>query len=399
MLGILVTIHELGHFIMAKAFKVYCFEFSIGFGPKIFSKRKGETYYSLRALPIGGYVSMYGETDVVPKEFENEEIDESRSLLKVHKGKRVAIMSAGVIMNFIIGLLIFFISNVAVKQTQLLTTLEINTAERAYTEYNLESGDRFNFKIVKVGSDSIQIFGEGTLSDAPGKEFYVLFQPESYADLSFGGKGIILLDKTTTNLYTANLDFPLGSASILTFDAEFTRGEGESATIFSKTLQFSTVQIDELDARKGYKFENIGISFTKRQYYNTFGNAVKYTFEDFGRSFTAIGRGLASLFQKGVFNNLSGFVGIYNQTNATLTNYGVGQYLFIWGLISVNLGIFNLLPFPGLDGWHILITIIEAIIRREVNPKFKQIATAIGLVLLFGLMAAVTIRELFFVLI
>ena len=195
MLGILITIHELGHFIMAKAFNVYCFEFSVGFGPKIISKKKGETIYSLRLLPLGGYVSMLGEAEEIPEEFTREEIDESRSLYKVHKAKRVGIMSAGIVMNFIIGLLIFFISNTAVRQTQIYTSLAVEEGSVAQTVYNINNNDVFIFKEKKIGVDSIQYFGEGTLSNMPEKEYYVLYNPRSYDDLEFSGSAIILIIK------------------------------------------------------------------------------------------------------------------------------------------------------------------------------------------------------------
>jgi len=401
MLGILITIHELGHFIMAKAFNVYCFEFSVGFGPKIISKKKGETIYSLRLLPLGGYVSMLGEAEEIPEEFAREDIDESRSLYKVHKAKRVGIMSAGIVMNFIIGLLIFFISNTAVRQTQIYTSLAVEEGSDAQTVYNINNNDIFIFKETKIGVDQIQYFGEGTLSNMPENEYYVLFNPRSYDDLEFSGSAIVLIDKETTNLYAEGVGkVTLTRDSILTLTAEF--GRYDDVKVLqktSKTLVIRTRLIDSKDPGKGYELGTLGFSFTKGTYFNRFGDAVKLTFKDFGTAFTAIGRGLAMIFSPGGFKNLSGPVGIYKATSSTLTNFGLSQYLFIWGLISVNLAIFNLLPFPGLDGWHILIVILESIIRREVNPKFKQIASAVGIILLLALFVVITIKDIFFILI
>ena len=87
MLGVLITIHELGHFIAAKIFRVYVFEFAIGFGPKIFRKKKGETYYSLRALPLGGYVAMLGEEDAVHGR-EREPGDGRQDLYRTYRRRR-----------------------------------------------------------------------------------------------------------------------------------------------------------------------------------------------------------------------------------------------------------------------------------------------------------------------
>ncbi len=111
-LSTLIMVHELGHLATAKIFKVYCFEYAIGFGPKLFSKKRknGETYFSIRAIPLGGFVSMYGEEESIP---EGLEIDPSRSLLAIKKWKRAIIMAAGVIMNFVLAIVVFFIYEIA----------------------------------------------------------------------------------------------------------------------------------------------------------------------------------------------------------------------------------------------------------------------------------------------
>ena len=116
-LSSLIMVHEAGHLAMAKAFKVYCFEYSIGFGPKLFSRKRknGETYFSLRAIPLGGYVMMYGEAESIPENFEGN-IPEERSLMKINKWKRAAVLVAGVFMNFILAIFIFFIAETCCTQ-------------------------------------------------------------------------------------------------------------------------------------------------------------------------------------------------------------------------------------------------------------------------------------------
>ena len=107
-LGVLITIHELGHFIAAKSFKVYCSNFSIGFGPKIVNiKRKnGETNFKIGVFPVGGYVSMYGEGVELPS---GVNIPKSRSLEGISRYKRLIIMASGIVMNFVLAYIIFFI--------------------------------------------------------------------------------------------------------------------------------------------------------------------------------------------------------------------------------------------------------------------------------------------------
>ena len=104
-LGAIVLIHELGHFLTAKLFGVYCAEFSIGMGPKLFSKKKGETDYQIRALPIGGYVAMAGEADQEDNEL-MKDVPYERTLKGIKTWKKCIIMLAGVFMNFVLALVL-----------------------------------------------------------------------------------------------------------------------------------------------------------------------------------------------------------------------------------------------------------------------------------------------------
>ena len=110
LLSVLIIVHELGHLAAAKAFNVYCLEYSIGMGPLLLKKKRknGETQFSIRAIPFGGYVSMYGEGVELP---EGVEVDESRSLNKIKAWKRAIVLLAGVTMNAILALVFFFASN------------------------------------------------------------------------------------------------------------------------------------------------------------------------------------------------------------------------------------------------------------------------------------------------
>ena len=118
-LGVLVTIHEFGHFIAAKSFKVYCQDFSIGFGPKIIKikRKKGETTFSVGVLPLGGYVSMLGDEDAEALP-EGVNVPFERTLAGVKRYKRIIIMSAGIIMNFILAFVIFLICASCFPQIQ-----------------------------------------------------------------------------------------------------------------------------------------------------------------------------------------------------------------------------------------------------------------------------------------
>lgn len=117
LLGILIALHELGHYLAAKAFGVYIFEYSLGFGPKLYQKKGRETKFTVRAIPIGGYVAMFGEDDAIPEDAPHD-LDIQRSLMKKKKWQRAIVMSAGIIINLVIAYPIFVISN-ALPTTEL----------------------------------------------------------------------------------------------------------------------------------------------------------------------------------------------------------------------------------------------------------------------------------------
>ena len=131
------------------------------------------------------------------------------------------------------------------------------------------------------------------------------------------------------------------------------------------------------------------------QSYNTFGDAVKYTFVDFGEASTAIVRGLGELITtRDGWKNIGGIIQIGVVSTQILQQNGFGKFLMLWGLISVNLGIVNLLPFPGLDGWHLLVIAVEGIFRKEIPSKVKNIISIVGVAILFVLMILIVIKDI-----
>ena len=120
----------------------------------------------------------------------------------------------------------------------------------------------------------------------------------------------------------------------------------------------------------------------------------RQTFYDWGYSAGAIVRGFASLFTSTEnWKDIGGIVAIGVQTTNILQNFGLGRFIYVWGLISVNLAIVNLFPFPGLDGWQILVIIVEGIFHKEIPAKVKTIISLIDLVVLFAFMAIILIKD------
>ena len=517
-LSTLIMVHEAGHLLTAKIFKVYCFEYAIGFGPKLISyKRKnGETRFSIRAIPFGGFVSMYGESDALPEDFEGT-IDESRSLNHIAKWKRAIIMTAGIMMNFLLAIVIFFVyelafpayeahyghvtikkdsiaynaglksnafvytpilsyngSNYVFYDDEASVSFSDNTSTKAYFGFNYNSmtlKDQFvynkavAFKSINIGnltsytpisyddvingdytgeeviinglSGYLRAFAATSIKEGDSKINVIRFAiTENYDDkadkavygtIKFNAEqkdefnnfknfvptnayitiagDIAYSEKYKRNEFTINdLDYQttypdLSSRNIL---------KDKTGGLLAKNISFKVNVITEsnnsgrgiahefngLEIDNGVLPKNLGISMQLLSYRNNFGEAIKYTFEDFGNAATLIYRGLGSLFTKDGIKNVGGILAIGVYSTQILEQNGFGQFLFYWALISVNLGIVNLLPFPGLDGWHFLVAIVEGVTKKEINPKFKSIASAIGLILLFSLMILILLKDI-----
>ncbi len=498
-LSILIMVHEAGHLATAKIFKVYCFEYAIGFGPKIFSKKRknGETYFSIRAIPFGGFVSMYGESETVP---EGLTIDPSRSLLALKKWKRAIIMAAGVIMNFLLAILIFFVYEVAFPTyTARYAHVVVNSnsiAEKA----GINNGDTIYSPILSTSDNTLVFYDDNssiTYSDSSITQAYIgydfasltlkdtsLFNhSHAYVRKDYGSmdisattiplssleehvgeeiavKGLfrqVISSSLNEEVYTIDLaisdDYQLSEhilrvsfnvpqndyakfASVpldsevyffgrlidkgnltatqfhlyypdISYDLFSGPYKGESPTKVNmsiyvhntkgtykgEAISLNDIQIVNDNGR--YKLNNIGLHMQLDQRYHKFGEAIGNTFVDFGDASTAIFRGLGALVStKDGWREVGGIISIGVVSTQVLTQNGFGTYLRLWGLISVNLGIVNLLPFPGLDGWHLLVLAVEGIFKKEIPAKVKNIVAFVGIAILFTLMLLIIVKDI-----
>jgi len=402
-LSVLIVIHELGHLLVAKAFKVYCNEFSIGFGPKLFSfkRKRGETYFSLRCIPFGGFVSMYDEGMELP---DGQEIPKERSLSGIHKGKRIAILAAGVTMNAILALSIFFTTECFFKKTDVYAP--IVTVEEGAAAYN--AGLR-NLDFIQINETNLD-YVYSVDNDA-----VVTYNDDSTVTVKavLDGSNIFGYDKLQWGYYLhfctmdkfGNISYdeekeiiPTNQIKCVSFSLtrtysydEVEKEEKENPGSIDITLNCIT------NSEGNYVFENIGISLYSNKHYNkNFGETIKNTFVNFGTSSVAIVQGFISMFTTTEgFKTAGGIIAIGVQTTQILQNYGFASYLKIWGMISVNLAIVNLFPFPGLDGWHILVLAVEAISKKEMPAKVKGIMSFVGIAILFLLMILLIFKDVF----
>lgn len=366
-LSLLVSIHELGHLITAKKFNVYCFEYSIGFGPLIYQKKGkgGETNYSIRAIPLGGYVSMFGEADLVP---EGVEVAPERSLLAIKKWKRAIIMSAGIILNFVLGFVLMFTNTLFFPQVAYTNQVAVTETSKAY-EAGLRTGDA----ITRVTTHYLP---EGMISaDYNEKSIEVT----TYDDLWNKALKVEVPKSEKDLLYI----------TLTCVKKDDIKEENPESTAYTFTLT-SAIENNNSDTAT-YTWSKMGVSSYQTRL--TFGKAFVRAGEDFGESSVAIIKALGQLLIGKGLDQVGGPVAILS-TSSTALSIGFGTFLYLWGMISVNLGIFNLLPFPGLDGWHLLVVTIEGITKKEIPANVKNIVSTIGMIILFAFMGFIFIKDI-----
>jgi regulator of sigma E protease len=373
-LGILILIHELGHFLVAKAFNVYVREFSIGFGPILFSWTKGETKYVLKAFPLGGYVAMVGE-EVSGADLN---VPFERSLLGISKPKRAMVLSAGIILNLLLAFVLFFASNWGFTQ-RTLTNQMVITETSVAAEAGIENGEVLVFASLNNGSIPV--------TTELGVDTYQLYinDFETYEDSLSTLLNIGKMVDTQFVAYTVDslTDFVEFQLPIRVY---------QDATTFVERQV--TIRLDAISTDQGFSLEPLGIGFYVIMTDYTFVESIAEAGRDWWRGVTLIVDTVINLFRGQNLDQVGGIVAIFTTTSSILNNLGLGSYIFIWGLISVNLAVFNLLPFPGLDGWHLLVISIESIFRREIPSQLKNVVSVIGFFILMSLMVFLLIKDI-----
>lgn len=332
-LGLIVLVHEFGHFFFSKLFGIYVYEFAIGMGPKIFSKKKGETEYSIRAIPIGGFCSLAGEDNEAD---DQENIPKDRRLNAKPAWQRFLVMFFGAGNNFILALLILFIIGLgwgAVSNDAIVSELvKDGPAEKA----GIEVGD----KILKINGNKVK----------SNDDVAIYIQIESK-------------DKPVT--FTVDRD---GS---------------------KKDIKVKPVK-EEVEGNTIYR---VGIMSSGKVEHG-FLASVKYSFTKIGSLFRQMIITLKGLFTGGLsVKQLSGPVGIYNVIG-TQREAGIQNILYLIALLSVNVGFINLLPLPAFDGGRILFLIIEKIKGSPVSPELENKIHTIGFILLLVLMLYITFNDI-----
>src|SRR5574344_1537761 len=332
-LGILVLIHEFGHFIMAKKFGVHIYEFSIGMGPLLWKHiGKDKIQYSIRTLPIGGYVQMAGEV-----EEDDSKVNKKDFMCNKPWWQRMLILCAGVFNNFILALILFFALALiwgANSNTPVIYQVQENSAMEL-------SGAKSGDLILSVNNKNVTTWDKAQL---------------------------LLMMKSNNNEYAIKVRHSNGLEEMLNVTP--------------------TVSTDE----KGNETKTFGIQIKTDVSYG-FIASVKYAFQKFGSIYDSMITTIGGLFTgKLSVKSLSGPVGIYTVVGESAA-MGIEQVIYLVAFLSLNLGFVNLLPFPAFDGGHVVFVLLELIMRRPVNKKIEAVFHLVGFILIFLLMIIVTIQD------
>ena len=321
LLGILILIHESGHFFVARFCKVKVKQFAIGFGPKIYSKQGNETKYSVRAIPLGGFVELLGET---------EKVDEEGAFNKAKISSRLAIVSAGAIVNIVFGVIVYFL------------LMAISGVNSSTTVNNLIPEYITSSTVLQVGDEILSINGQKT-------------RIKSDIDR-------ILLQSTGEDLIIS------------------VRRNGQNIELNSKPVEITYGD-----------FSRYILGIEVKQAPKNLKNNLYYGFWETQEFLHQTGMGIKQLLTgKAKINQMSGPIGI---SNIVVKNKGMYNYVYLFAVISLSLGITNLFPIPALDGGKIILFVIEAIRKKPIDEDLELKIQSLGFSFLILLSIYVSIND------
>ncbi|MEX0646597.1 MAG: RIP metalloprotease RseP [Balneolaceae bacterium] len=424
-LFILVTIHELGHFIAAKLFKMRVDKFSIGFPPKIFGFRKGETEYVIGATPLGGYVKIAGMIDeTMDTEFMEEEVkpDEFRGR---PVWQRMVVITAGVIFNVLLAILIY--TGIAWNYGETVTP--VHAVESIYVpegsvadQIGLQTGDQ----LIGVNGREVAYF-EDLLNPSSiterevsfmvnrGAETVTVSTPNNFLDL-IGKEGFIdgtnILPSLISDVVEGSPAEEAGIESgdkIVAVNGEpvgywiqlverIQKADGPLQLAVDKggeIVQLEVTPDPESNTVGIYPADAAEIFRTEQLNYNLAG-AFVVGLENSNDTFFGIIQGLGKMFSGdiSVRDNLGGPVAIASVTKEATDRGGWLGFWNITAFLSITLAIMNMLPIPALDGGHFMFLVYEGITRREPSAKVRMGLQQLGFILLIGLFILITFNDI-----
>jgi regulator of sigma E protease len=356
-IGILTFVHELGHFLAAKLIKATVFEFSLGFGPKLLSKKFRGTEYNIRLLPLGGFVKILGDGDPEKKETKEKLKDDDGNLHNKSRLAQIFVMLAGVTMNILFAITMYFI---ILGSSGWKMTLDWSFEDFKPVGANITKEVAEDVKyseVIKDGGAYIaQIPNEGTIKSIAGQTITLSNQVgevlkehrNEVVDMDICNEECKTYSVQVSDKGTIGIALPKNYFVIISYE------DNKATAGFAHLI--NTVRL-------------IGIKFG-----DMFGEAK--TTGDYSE----------------ISNSVSGPVGIYFLIDY-FKNLGFVTFLSVMGDLSLSLAIMNLLPIPALDGGRVVILLIESIIRRDLNERIKTLIINGSFIFLMILVIFIMIKD------
>ena len=424
-LFLLVTVHELGHYLAAKLFGMRVDRFSIGFPPNLFSYRKGETEYVIGATPLGGYVKIAGMIDeTMDTEFMSQEPAEDEFRSKP-VWQRMIVMLAGVIFNVLLAVLIYTLVTFSYGEE----VIPIRSVPGMYVEpgslaadIGLQTGDR----LIGINGEKVQTFNElfsptsltqrdvsflverngVELSLSAPADFLDRINDEGFLDPSYVIPSVISSILPGSPAEAAGFE---AGDRVISIDgnevaywnqlvSRIQSAEGELLIRVERGIQVLALEVtpDPADGKIGIAPPLPRDVFDIEQVDYSLPESAVFAAQKSGETMTGIVQGLGKMIRGeiSVRNNLGGPVAIANVTREATENRGWLGFWEITAFLSITLAIMNMLPIPALDGGHVLFLAYEGITRREPSPKVRMGLQQIGFILLVTLIILVTFNDI-----
>ena len=338
--SILIFVHELGHFAAAKLSGVQVNEFALFMGPAIWKKQIGETLYTIRTIPIGGYCAMEGE---------DEETDNPRSFQKAAWWKRLIILVAGAAMNFVTGVLLMILIYLPAQQT----VVPVIDSFEGFSTVDGENGLQVGDEILEVDGEKIYVQSDFSL--------ILEMNPGDVHDLVVRrGREKVVLD------------------NFLMEKHEVVREDGSKQMLYGMNFTLQTLDLP---------------------------GKIAYAWDQCLDTVRMVRLSLQMLFTgKAGLSDLSGPVGIVQQMSVVAEASPTAldallNMLYFGAFIAINLAVMNLLPIPALDGGRVVgllvVTAVEALTHKKIDPKYEGYLHGAGMILLLGLMAVIMFKDIF----
>lgn len=367
---VMISIHEFGHFIVSKLVGVKVLEFAIGMGPAILKHQGKETLYSLRIFPVGGYCKLEGE---------DEKTDDERAFCNQKWWKRFLVIVAGAVLNIILGFVILFIITANTPGGEIGTPVIESIVPDSYlAETEILPGDR----IVKINGKNVNFY--------PDISFYTSELKEN--------EDIELVVKRNGEKIAVKIK-PTKEVSTYYYEQDKVRivskiNDGEETEVLA---EYSSKDIAKEYAGKSETTERYILGFTPVREKVGFLNNCVYSYHYTGFVVKMVYQGLFDLITgKAGLDQVSGPVGIVSAVNTAVNSgeYWILNALNLAALLTINLGVFNLLPLPALDGGRLFFMIIELIRGKPVPAEKEGMVHAIGLMLLLGLAVVISFKDI-----